>query len=225
MLLLQIFLQYLPHASFNDTYRYVKDLRWPSADGKLPADEPVCGFRGDKCKEIGMSSSTLAVAVGLPLVVFALLLVAGSFFFLKFWWVLGKFFSGSAWLKPRSPVERQLVRTFPKPVVLFGSNFGQNRVRSDGSACGMILAVPVYTSGANPYRVKPDQIIITVSLSCSITYRFIFRKLRKGYNPNWWKITTEELDVKNLHAISSGTKSLKSLVTKLDSPRIMWQNF
>lgn len=85
--MLQIFLQYLPHVASNDSYRYVKELHWPSADGKLPLDEPVCGFRDDKCKTTGMPSSTLAVVVGVPLFVLALLLAASSIIFLRFWYV------------------------------------------------------------------------------------------------------------------------------------------
>ncbi|XP_055337247.1 atrial natriuretic peptide receptor 2-like [Paramacrobiotus metropolitanus] len=69
----QIFLTHQPQ--LNQTFQYIHELPWPSADGHLPPDEPWCGFRGDKCR--GLSPPALAgVAVGVIFVV--TIVVAGS---------------------------------------------------------------------------------------------------------------------------------------------------
>lgn len=82
---LQTFLHFIPHASINDTYRYVRQLRWPSRDGNLPPDEPRCGFRDDLCKNENLSGSALAAAVAVPLLILVAFFAGGTFLFLRFW--------------------------------------------------------------------------------------------------------------------------------------------
>uniref|UniRef100_A0A7E4V748 Guanylate cyclase n=1 Tax=Panagrellus redivivus TaxID=6233 RepID=A0A7E4V748_PANRE len=48
---------------------------WPSDNGSMPVDEPVCGFRGQKC------SYTLEIAIGAAVLLFIILLFASYFIY------------------------------------------------------------------------------------------------------------------------------------------------
>ncbi|OQV12275.1 Atrial natriuretic peptide receptor 1 [Hypsibius exemplaris] len=80
-------------------FRSVKNLTWPSAHGKLPPDEPVCGFRGERCFEERISSGVLALTISIPLLAVIGLGVAAIVVFLRLrklrqdfdpnWWRIG----------------------------------------------------------------------------------------------------------------------------------------
>ncbi|XP_055344411.1 atrial natriuretic peptide receptor 1-like [Paramacrobiotus metropolitanus] len=117
----EIFLHYDQHTT--EIFHLVHNIRWPSANGLLPPDEPVCGYRGDKCISTGPSSGVLAAVVVVPLLfVFGVSAVA-AFVFIKLW------------------------------------------------------------------------------------------KIRSAYNPNWWRIMDEELDIKMDRTGSESRKTLRSVST------------
>ncbi|OQV12254.1 Atrial natriuretic peptide receptor 1 [Hypsibius exemplaris] len=83
-----VYMLYLQGATANagnDTFRYPVPLKWPSPDGQLPPSEPVCGFRDDKCRNEGLSTSVLTTVVVVPLLVVLGLVVPGIFVGYKFW--------------------------------------------------------------------------------------------------------------------------------------------
>ncbi|XP_055349485.1 atrial natriuretic peptide receptor 1-like [Paramacrobiotus metropolitanus] len=117
------FLQYLQHAvdgAKNATFNHVNELMWPRPGGKLPPNEPVCGFRNNKCQTSTLSTPLLATAVVVPLVFVMCIAIGGGILFVKLW------------------------------------------------------------------------------------------KLRLQYNPNWWKIPVEELDVKQNRTASGSKRTLRS---------------
>ncbi|XP_055340566.1 atrial natriuretic peptide receptor 1-like [Paramacrobiotus metropolitanus] len=62
----EVFLQYLQHQRGNvSKFQYVQDIAWPSDNGKLPPDEPLCGFHGDKCQST-LSPGVLSAAIVVP---------------------------------------------------------------------------------------------------------------------------------------------------------------
>ncbi|OQV12253.1 Atrial natriuretic peptide receptor 1 [Hypsibius exemplaris] len=69
----------------NDTLRVVTALKFPSADGKLPPNEPVCGFRNDKCRRDGLSTAILTTVIVVPLLVFIGIMTGLSLVGYKFW--------------------------------------------------------------------------------------------------------------------------------------------
>lgn len=48
---------------------------WPSLDGKLPADEPACGFRNEKC------DYTLMIVIGALVIALLILVLVGWILF------------------------------------------------------------------------------------------------------------------------------------------------
>ncbi|OWA52923.1 Atrial natriuretic peptide receptor 1 [Hypsibius exemplaris] len=87
----RVFMTYFQHpldvdvATFNSsTFSVIHDIHWPNAKGILPADEPRCGFRNDKCLGNGLTTSSLGAAVALPLLFGFAIVMAGIHLFLKF---------------------------------------------------------------------------------------------------------------------------------------------
>lgn len=44
---------------------------WPSPDGRLPADEPICGFRNERC------DYTMMIVLGIVVILLLMALMAG----------------------------------------------------------------------------------------------------------------------------------------------------
>ncbi|GAU95873.1 hypothetical protein RvY_07412-2 [Ramazzottius varieornatus] len=77
------YLLYLQNTISNELFRIIRPLKWPS--GQLPPNEPLCGFRNDNCRQEGLSSSTLAIAVVIPLLVLSGLSIGAGLVFYKMW--------------------------------------------------------------------------------------------------------------------------------------------
>ncbi|OWA49808.1 Atrial natriuretic peptide receptor 2 [Hypsibius exemplaris] len=87
----RVFMTYSQHpldvdvVTFNSsTFSVIRDIHWPNTKGILPADEPHCGFRNDKCLGNGLTTSSLRAAVAMPLLFGIALVTAGIYLFLKF---------------------------------------------------------------------------------------------------------------------------------------------
>ncbi|OQV12261.1 Atrial natriuretic peptide receptor 1 [Hypsibius exemplaris] len=113
----QSFYEYIQLNFTAEVFRYVKNFTFaPSLTGRLPANEPRCGYRGERCLDQGMPTGVLAVAIVVPLLAVLGMGTGGIIIFLK------------------------------------------------------------------------------------------LRKLRQDYNPNWWKITSEELIIKQNRTGSGASK-------------------
>ncbi|XP_055353552.1 atrial natriuretic peptide receptor 2-like [Paramacrobiotus metropolitanus] len=77
-------MQYNEHRNDNrsDKFAIIQTVVWPSADGRLPPDEPVCGFRGDKCVE-RMSTGSLTVAVVVPILLVLTIFIGSLVLYVK----------------------------------------------------------------------------------------------------------------------------------------------
>ncbi|XP_055349308.1 atrial natriuretic peptide receptor 1-like isoform X2 [Paramacrobiotus metropolitanus] len=67
----------------NRTFRTVKDWHWRTWNGRLPPDEPVCGFSDEKCVDRSLPKGAVAAAVVVPILVLTGLVTAGVFAFLR----------------------------------------------------------------------------------------------------------------------------------------------
>ena len=82
MRLLKVAIQFLRYATggVNQTFLLLDESLWFVNDGKMPPDEPLCGFRNDQCNEGGtLPRSILSVIIAVPLVVISGMAVAAAF--------------------------------------------------------------------------------------------------------------------------------------------------
>ncbi|XP_055353545.1 atrial natriuretic peptide receptor 1-like [Paramacrobiotus metropolitanus] len=96
------FLQYIQHKN-NDPnsaeFAAINSIQWPSSDGQLPPDEPVCGYRGDKCVN-RISTGVLAVSIAVPVILLVAIAIGSgiSYFRLRhlkdqydpLWWKISE---------------------------------------------------------------------------------------------------------------------------------------